>query len=286
MSAPTKTIGTQIDAEPRVSSQSLHISTAKLVTLQDLLAELQQDKQFAMLRTTAGHIANFFDVPVERVAIDALVGMVPEFRSHLKQRPYARNAVNSYCNYAGVLLRRARELGWVPSNPEIPEEWDVIMSATKHLKGASGIIKFAIARGKTPATFTDDDLENWARMMLNQGRCYEYLRALPHKFRKGLLTAGLAEKVPGVFRDWKTVPPYFVPLQDFPTELRREVMDLLRWKQAAYVQTKRKKRLRPVSARNLEAAITRLYKRPEPLCVVRFPGGNCSALHAYRLSRH
>lgn len=259
MSAPTKTIGTQIDVESQVSSQCLHISTRKLVTLHDLLAELQQDKQLAMLRTTAGHIANFLDVPVERVPIDALVGVVPEFRSHLKQRRYARNAVNSYCNYAGVLLRRARELGWVPSDPEIPEEWEEIIAATKHLKGASGIIKFGIARGKIPATFTDDDLENWARMMLNQGRCYEYLRALPHKFRRELLTAGLAEKVPGIFRNWKTVPPYFVPLGDFPPALRQEVEELLRWRQAEYVPTRRKKRLRPISARNLENVITRLY---------------------------
>jgi len=52
MNALTQTIGNQIDTEARDSSQPLHLSTRKLVTLQDLLAELQHDKQIAMLRTT------------------------------------------------------------------------------------------------------------------------------------------------------------------------------------------------------------------------------------------
>src|SRR5437667_9446280 len=69
MNALTQTIGNQIDTEARDSSQPLHLSTRKLVTLQDLLAELQHDKQIAMLRTTAGHITSFLNVPVEKVGI-------------------------------------------------------------------------------------------------------------------------------------------------------------------------------------------------------------------------
>src|SRR5207245_5356505 len=122
MNALTQTIGNQIDTEARDSSQPLHLSTRKLVTLQDLLAELQHDKQIAMLRTTAGHITSFLNVPVEKVGIDGLVNIVPEFRHYLKQKRYKRNTANGYCNYAGLLLRKAKQLGWVPSNPEIPRE--------------------------------------------------------------------------------------------------------------------------------------------------------------------
>ena len=133
------------------------------------------------------------------------------------------------------------------------------MSAVSKLKGARGIINFGIARGKSPSNFNDDDLNNWAHMMLAQGKCYEYIRRLPHDFRRVLLKAGLAEKIPGIFRNWKPAPPYFVPLRMFPPELRQEVLALLKWKQAPYVQTRRKKRLRPISARNLQNVITRLY---------------------------
>src|ERR1700737_4704275 len=101
MSSLTLTIGTQIDVEPRSSSQAPHISTGKLVTVQELLAQFRGDKQlFAMLRTTAGHIAACLGMSVEKLTIADLVGIVPEFRAYLKQNRYKRNAVNSYCNYA------------------------------------------------------------------------------------------------------------------------------------------------------------------------------------------
>src|SRR5439155_21525635 len=76
---------------------------------------------------------------------DGLVNIVPEFRHYLKQKRYKRNTANGYCNYAGLLLRKAKQLGWVPSNPEIPREWEPIMSAVSKLKGARGIINFGIA---------------------------------------------------------------------------------------------------------------------------------------------
>jgi integrase len=259
MNALVPTIGTQIDTEAHNSSHSIHISGKKLLTLRDLLEELQSDKQIAMLRTTAGHIGSFLNMQVENLAIDALVNMIPEFRTYLKQKRYKRNAANSYCNYAGMLLRKAKELGWAPTNPEIPREWDPIVSAVRSLKGARGIVNYAIRRGKTPSNFTDDDLNSWAQMMLADDKCYEYIERLPNDFRRVLLKAGLSEKLPGIFINWKSVPPYFVPLKMFPAELSNEVVALLKWKQAPYVKTRRKKRLRPVSARNLENAITRLY---------------------------
>ena len=259
MNALPQTIGNEIDAKLRNSASVLHISGRKLRTLHDLLGVLVEDKQLPMLRTTAGHIATLLNIPVEKLEIDALVGIVPEFRAYLKQQRYKRNAANSYCNYAGVLLRKAREIGWIESNAQVPKKWELIFSAVRHLKGARGIVNFAIRRGKSPATFTDDDLNSWGHMMLQQDRCYEYIQRLPRDFRRELHKAGLADKLPGIFLHWKPASSYFVPLSSFPSELRQEVEAVLRWRQAPYVQTRRKKRLRPISARNLEHAITRLY---------------------------
>jgi integrase len=259
MNALPQTIGNQVDAALPDSSPVLRISDQKLATLHDLLAALWGDKQLSMLRTTAGHISGFLNLPLENIAIDALVGIVPEFRAYLKQKRYKPNSANGYCNFAGMMLRKARELGWVESNAEVPKEWTQILSAVSSLKGARGIVNFAIRRGKNPATFTDDDLNSWAHMMLTQGKCYQYIRRLPMDFRRELHEAGLASNVSGIFRHWKTALPYFVPLCSFPAELRQEVEELLRWRQAPYVQTRRKKRLRAISARNLENAITRFY---------------------------
>lgn len=259
MNALPQTIGNETDTKLCRSAPLLHISEQKLRTVNDLLGALSGDKQHAMLRTTAGHIATFLNVPVEKLEIDALIGIVPEFRVCLKQQRYKRNAANSYCNYAGMLLRKARQLGWVESNAEVPKEWAQIQSATHHLKGASGIVNFAIRRGKTPATFTDDDLNSWGQMMLAQDKCYEYIHRLPQDFRRELNKAGLSDKIPGIFRHWKPATTYFVPLGSFPLGVRQEVEEILRWRQAPYVQTRRKKRLRAISARNLEHAITRFY---------------------------
>src|SRR5579864_2266385 len=259
MNALPQTIGNETDAKLRRSAPLLRISEQKLRTVNDLLGALLGDKQHSMLRTTAGHIATFLNVPVEKLEIDALIGIAPEFRVYLKQQRYKRNAANSYCNYAGMLLRKARELGWVESNASVPKEWDQILSAVSTLKGARGIVNFAIRRGKTLATFTDDDVNSWGQMMLAQGRCYEYIHRLPQEFRRDVHKAGFADKIPGIFRHWKTSLPYFVALCSFPSELRQEVEELLRWRQAPYVQTRRKKRLRAVSAKNLEKGITQLY---------------------------
>ena len=258
MNALPQTIGNKSDAALHSSAPLLHISH-RLHTLNDLLGALAGDKQLPMLRTTAGHISTFLSVPVEKLEIDALIGIVPEFRTYLKQQRYKRNAANSYCNYAGVLLRKARALGWVVSNAQVPKEWEEILSAVRSLKGARGIVNFAIRRGKTPTTFTDDDMNAWAHMMLTQDKCYLYINRLPNDFRRVLYNAGLGDKIPGIFRHWKRTTSYFVPLHRFPLELQHEVEELLRWRQAPYVQTKRKKRLRAVSARNLKDAITRLY---------------------------
>jgi hypothetical protein len=110
MNALPQTIGNKSDAGLRSSAPLLHIShriSHRLRTLTDLLGALAGDKQLPMLRTTAGHITMFLNVPIEKLEIDALIGIVPEFRTYLKQQRYKRNAANSYCNYAGLLLRKA-----------------------------------------------------------------------------------------------------------------------------------------------------------------------------------
>ncbi len=260
MNAPTSTIGNEIDASLRSSSLSCNISQAKPQTVRDLLAALSDDKQLPMLRTTAGHVSDCLNIPFDQLTIDALVGLAPRFTAYLQGRRHKPNAIRAYRNYAGLLLRKAKELGWTPHHPEVPEAWEPVIAAVAKVKGARGIVSYAINMGKTPSTLTDDDLNGWGQMMLTQKRDYQYVRALGYRFRRELAVAGLAGSLPGIFRNWKSATSYFVPLKNFPPELRQEVLAVLKWKQAPYVKGRpAKSRLRPVSARNLENAITRLY---------------------------
>ncbi len=186
--------------------------------------------------------------------------LAPRFSTYLEGRHHKRNAVRSYRNYLGILIRKAEELGWTPQNPEIPQSWEPVVAAIKGLKGGRGIVTFAISLGKIPSTLTNDDLNSWAQMMLVQKRDYQYVSRLQHDFRRMLSKAGLAKTLPGIFKDWKSAEPYFVPLSEFPPALHQEVSALLRWKQAPYVRSRKPRaRLRAVSARNLQSIITQLY---------------------------
>jgi len=258
----TTAIGNQIDKDVRSSSRSCNISQKKLETVCDLLAALSGDNQIRMLRTTAGHISDCLNIPLDQLTIDALVGLAPKFTTYLVGRRHARNSIRSYCNYAGLLLRRARELGWTPKQPpQASEAWAPITAAVAEIPGARGIPCFATNIGKIPSTLTDDDLNNWRKMMLAQKRGYHYVDRVVRDFRRQLARAGLASNLPQV-SNWKpaTANRYFIPLNDFPPSLRQEVLNLLTWKQAPYARGRLpKSRLRPVSARNLESSITRLY---------------------------
>jgi integrase len=113
---------------------------------------------------------------------------------------------------------------------------------------------------KSPSTFSDDDLRGWAQLMVERRHDYKYVQRVQHRFRKQLLQAGLAVKVPGIFRNWKPPIKYAVPLSELPQPLQREILALLKWKQADYAPSRRaSSRLRPVSASRLQSAFTHLY---------------------------
>ncbi len=121
MNTPSTTIGDQIATSVRTSSQSCNISLGKPQTIRDLLAAFSDDKQLPMLRTTAGHISDCLNIPLDQLTIDALVGLAPRFTTYLQGRRHKRNAIRSYRNYAGMLLRKAEALGWTPQHRYRPE---------------------------------------------------------------------------------------------------------------------------------------------------------------------
>ena len=263
MNDATSTSGNQIDASFRISTQSCNISPGKPHTVRDLLAALSDHKQLANLRTTAGHISECLDIPLDQLKIETLVDLGSRFTAYLQGRRHKRNAIRAYRYFAGLLIRKAEELGWTSQpSPEVPEAWQPIITAVAKVNGARGMVRYLINDGKTPSTLTDYDLRRWGQMILTQKRGYEYARRVPSDFRRVLAKAGLAHKVPGIFRNWKPAAErrYFVPLKDFPPALQQEVHAVLDWKQAPFANGRRKEsRLRPVSAKHLETCITRLY---------------------------
>lgn len=260
MGVTTVAIGNQRGAELHGSARSHHISHGDLRTVRDLLIHLQEDPYFSMLRTTAGHVSSFLNVPVEQLPIDALFDIGPAFRAYLKDRRFKRHAVHSYSNFAGMLLRRAKGLGWEPCQPEVPQAWESILTALKKVESCVQIIRYAIRQGKTPANFCDSDLNNWGQQMIDQGRSYQYVRTVQSRFRRRISQGELAGKIRGISFRSQEFRTYGVPLRLLPKQLRDEVSDVLTWKEAAYAEGRRHEwKHKKISAKQLEGCITQLY---------------------------
>jgi hypothetical protein len=196
MNTAKTTIGNQIDADLRDSARSVRIAPRRLRTLADLLdaiAEAAPHLPLAMLRTTAGHIASFLNVPIEQLAIEALIDIGPQFRLHLRGRRLKYNSVRAYANNLNILLRAARELGCESPQLEIPEPWKPILAVMQKHRGSgtrgqyygcAKIVRWAIRQGKAPSDFCEDDLDAWGEAFLKEGRSYEYMLSVKGNFRR------------------------------------------------------------------------------------------------------
>jgi integrase len=199
-------------------------------------------------------------IPVDQIPIEALIDSDDRFNAYLKERRFKRNAVRSYSNFLKILLRQARQLGWSYQEPALRKEWEPILAAVEKSSGCSGIVRFAIQKGKTPATFSDDDISKWMETMVAAGRSYLYIEGVIRDFRACIVKAALIDRLPGVSHPCRKFVPYGVPMAALPRPLRDEITALLQWKQDPYAPGRpRGSRLRPVSATHLEYLIGCLY---------------------------
>jgi integrase len=236
-------------------------SGLKIASVQDLLATLRGNIRTSLLsdfRTTANHLARYLQVPIEQLSIDALVDVTPGFHAYLEQRRYKRNSVRSYCKFAVMLLANAKQLGWTPREPEVPEPWQPILAVVEKA-GCKGIVRYAIRQRVAPCNFSDGTLNAWGETMFARGRSYSTVQADKSIFRRVLRDCGFAKKLPRLSQPQNS-RQYGIPLSSFPAQLRDQVARLLEWKQAPFaLKRPRRCRHRAVTAQMLESAITRLY---------------------------
>jgi integrase len=239
-------------------------SRIAIETIEDLLNAIQEQtptQLLAMFRTTVGHVANFLNTPVKLLQIAALSKVDCDFRKYLRQRRYSVNTVRAYSNYSAILLRKAKELGWVPRQPEIPDAWKAVVEAFEKavLRPRKDLVTYAIANAQNPAEFGDNEMRTWREAMIGQGGNCDYIDEMIRRFRFVVLNAGLAERFPRLTCT-RRYSVYGVPLHSFPAKLRTEVEMLLKWKQDPFAPGRpRGGRIRPVTARYLGSTITRLY---------------------------
>jgi integrase len=249
--------------KPHKFARTRTISAVPLNTLQDLMEEIKRQESKAgrptpMLRPLSAHISMYFDRAPSRIRIAELTDLRPKLRSYLIERGFKRNSTRSYVNFLRILLRSAHQLGWREGSAELEKQWEAIRACVLTLKGGTGVVRYAIRAGKAPVDFGDDDLHHWGDEQIQLGRGFEYIRYIKTAFRKRVAQAGFGKLLPKLSP--QSDARYGVPLEQFPTALRTEVLKASAWKTAAFMAGRPiKARHRAVTAWHLQKILGRLY---------------------------
>jgi integrase len=233
----------------------------KLDSIGDLLHAISSSatRPDSMLITTARHLAAFAGEPLEKLPIETLIDVGPEFSLYLAQHRYADNSIRTYRRYAQLLLRTARELGWQPDSQPINDCWKPVLDVLATVPAATkGVVRYAVRQRISPTEFSDAHLSAWGEWMKRRGRTHLTARKLKSRFRKVVVDSGLEHLLPRLNCRSHGVD-YKINTDDMPEPPRTQVRSLLKWKTDRYSKGRPQHgRLRPVSAVQLENWIGRL----------------------------
>ena len=251
-------LGTQNATPIHNSSETNAHAAPELRTLGDLLHILAENppREFPMLRSTSSLLAAYLNKLPDEIPVGLVSDSRDGFRSYLKGRKNTENSIRTYINYVRILLKYSREFGWQPPAMAISQRWGAVLelSATKE---CTGLAKSLARIRKEPSDVTIEDLTNWALLKVQDNHSYQSARKQTLQFKRILRECGCMDLDPiGTMRR----KSYGVPLEQFPAELRKEVFDLLTWKQVAFAVGRSKgARHRKVTSKNLQDLFCGLY---------------------------
>jgi hypothetical protein len=239
MTATVLPNGTQIAHDVRSSSGMFTAKGISPKTLRDLFDILNENppKSLSMLHATCSVLAGYLQMPADQITIDSVFENKEGFSRFLESMKYARNSVRSYANYERILLTKAEEFGWNP-HEAFPEAWRGLLALAPEHKCADVVKDLAWVR-KTPTDVTIEDVDNWVQMSTEQGRSFKYMRSKKGAFCRLLRNYARIELTPITHLREKN---YGIPLDQLPPDLKRELIDLLRWKQSVYSHGRPKRR--------------------------------------------
>jgi hypothetical protein len=182
-----------------------------------------------MLRTTVKHLSRCLGRTSDRILASELKpSLTHVLWTDLNERKYPRNSSRTFPYLLPVLIREAERAGFVPPASAREGAWRPFRAAIK-ATGLRQIIDEAVHEGKSPADYTDADLDSWGARKLDEGCGYNYVKDCKVKFRRLLFAAGLNREMP------RLSPPsarrsYGIPLKNVAEPLRTEVKNLKAWK--------------------------------------------------------
>jgi hypothetical protein len=224
MTSPVLLIGTPIATDVRDPSANNTPEAPDLKTLSDLLRRLGENPPpaFAMLRTTCSLLAVYLNGGPEQVLLDSVNETRDGFRPFLESRKYTGNSVRSYLNFRRILLKSARALGWSP-NDAVPEEWRGVLALATEMT-CTDIVKDIARIRTTPGDVTIPDVDNWVQTKIDQNRSFSWANGRKRSLWRLLRDCACTVQTPKcILRESR----YGVPLEQFPPELKAEVLALL-----------------------------------------------------------
>jgi hypothetical protein len=240
------------------------ISPKPPLNLQELLDDITNSDTspknlVAMFRSTAQHLSRWLNKQPIEITIDELAECRAGFKVYLQGLSPKRNFTRSYLNFYRMLLQRAKQFGWNQEATSATKAWqDILPGLLSAFPSCRAIVQYATRNGRTPATFSQEDLENWVQIRLKEGRSYKAVLKVKQDFRRYIFKYGLDRAMPELH------PPenrhYGVTVGNLPEPLRTEIQDLLTWKMAPFSPGRsHKSRHRPVTAFGLQKFFCRVY---------------------------
>ena len=208
-----------------------------------------------MLRTTCARLADYHGAAVHDLTIDAVEQERKGFRPFLESRKYLENAVRTYVNHVRILINYAKAAGWQPASASHPD-WDPVIRLADE-QNCGDLARHLVTATSHPGDVISEYVDQW--VLEAAQRDLAYRSASQKRFRLWciLRDCGYVRKLPKCLLREKN---YGIPLRDFPPDLKREVTDLLKWKQAYYVWDRPSDaRHRPPTAKRLRHIISALY---------------------------
>src|SRR5579875_3653023 len=120
-------------------------------TVADLLTTIDraENSQSAMLHSVASQFLSYVNANADEVPIQILYEKRDGFIAHLKAGRYKASSVKSYRNYLNILIRRAKDQGWVYPEVTIPSPWRAFAEVIS-TPPQKDILRFAIRISKVP----------------------------------------------------------------------------------------------------------------------------------------
>jgi len=249
--------GSPIASEVRNRATKDPYSPPTTTNLATLLSDIGNNppSHFQMLRSTAGRLEAFLGRPADQISIDAVYVNRDHFRPFLERSKYNENSIRSYVNFLRMILNAAGERGWKPF-ASISEDWQVVLQRASQAQ-CYGIAKFLSQAKAKPADITAADTDSWLAIKIQQGTKYVTAKGRVNKLWRILVRLGYVANAPQVYVNREK---YGVPLAEFPSALRTEVTELLRWKCSEYEPDRPKRaKIRRVSAERLQQSLSTLY---------------------------